>query len=150
MSGNLVRHAQWCESGLTRAVKPLRTVKDIMQNEQELADDVDKTANDKAKAEADVILVAMNASTHESMQPQSVDHPTIVNTADSMELCSTAELIELFEGYTAADVKHKEDDYFVSKSSYTVDLDFNRPAIDESLAASAAVSATPLARAELG
>ncbi|DBB00179.1 TPA: hypothetical protein ACH3X1_014011 [Trebouxia sp. C0004] len=73
----------------------------------------------------------------------------VVNTADSMELYSTAELIELFEGYTAADVKQKEDNYVVSESSCTVDLDFNHPAIDESLVASAAVSATPLARAEL-
>ncbi|DBA89522.1 TPA: hypothetical protein ACH3X1_016172 [Trebouxia sp. C0004] len=86
----------------------------------------------------------------EPMQPQLVDHATVVNTADSMELCSTAELIELFEGYTAADVKQKEDDYFVSETSCTVDLDFNHPAIDESLVASAAVSTTPLARAELG
>ncbi|DBA77178.1 TPA: hypothetical protein ACH3X1_009752 [Trebouxia sp. C0004] len=133
-----------------RAVKPLRTVEDIMQNEQELANDVDRAATEKAKAEADAILMAMNASTHEPMQPQLVDHATVVNTADSMELCSTAELIELFEGYTAADVKQKEDDYFVSETSCTVDLDFNHPAIDESLVASAAVSTTPLARAELG
>ncbi|DBA79345.1 TPA: hypothetical protein ACH3X1_008498 [Trebouxia sp. C0004] len=65
-----------------------------------------------------------------------------------MELCPTATLIELFEGYTAADVKQKEDDYFVGQSSCTVDLDFSHPAIDESLIASAAVSATPLVRAE--
>lgn len=131
-------------------MKPVRTVEDIMQNEQELANDVDRAATEKAKAEADAILMAMNASTHEPMQPQLVDHATVVNTADSMELCSTAELIELFEGYTAADVKQKEDDYFVSETSCTVDLDFNHPAIDESLVASAAVSTTPLARAELG
>lgn len=79
-----------------------------MQNEQELANDVDRAATEKAKAEADAILMAMNASTHEPMQPQLVDHATVVNTADSMELCSTAELIELFEGYTAADVKQKK------------------------------------------
>ena len=100
-----------------------------MQNEQELANDVDRAATEKAKAEADAILMAMNASTHEPMQRQSVDHATVVNTADSMELCSTAELIELFEGYTAADVKQKEDDYFVSETSCTVDLDFNHPAV---------------------
>ncbi|DBB09009.1 TPA: hypothetical protein ACH3X3_007637 [Trebouxia sp. C0006] len=132
------------------AVKPVRTVEDIMQNEQDLANDVDRAATEKAKAEADAILMAMNASTHEPMQPQLVDHATVVNTADSMELCSTAELIELFEGYTAADVKQKKDDYFVSETSCTVDLDFNHAAIDESLVASAAVSTTPLARAELG
>ncbi|DBA81620.1 TPA: hypothetical protein ACH3X1_007377 [Trebouxia sp. C0004] len=73
--------------------------------------------DEKAKAEADAILVAMNASTDAPVQPQPVDHPRVVNTANSMELCSTAELIELFEGYTAADVKQKEDDYFVSESS---------------------------------
>ena len=34
----------------------MRTFEDIMQNEQELANDVDRAATEKAKAEADAIL----------------------------------------------------------------------------------------------
>ncbi len=73
--------------------------------------------------------MAMNASTDGPVQPQSVDHPMLVNTADSMELCSSAELIELFAGYTAADVKQREVDYFVRESSCIEDVDFNHPAL---------------------
>jgi len=72
-----------------------------------------------------------------------------VNTADAMELCSTAELVELFAEYTAADVQQKEDDFFVSESHCSVDLDFNHPALDVS-ATTAPVSAGVLARAQLG
>ncbi|DBA79344.1 TPA: hypothetical protein ACH3X1_008497 [Trebouxia sp. C0004] len=68
-----LQHCLQQAGGTSRAVKPLRTVEDIMQNVQDLADDGDRVANDKAKAEADAM--AMNASTHQPMQPQSMDHP---------------------------------------------------------------------------
>ncbi len=41
----------------------------------------------------------MDAATDGSVQPQSVDHPVIVNTADSINLGLIAELTELFKGY---------------------------------------------------
>jgi hypothetical protein len=127
-----------------------------MQSEQQLADSAEQDAIAKAKAEADAALMAINpsTSTSNSEQPQPGDtqtdsHPVGVNTADAMELCSTAELVELFAEYTAADVQQKEDDFFVSESHCSVDLDFNHPALDVS-ATTAPVSAGVLARAQLG
>lgn len=48
----------------------------------------------------------MDAATDGSVQPQSVDHPVLVNPADSINLGSIAELTELFEWYMAAHLLH--------------------------------------------
>ena len=102
-----------------RPVKEFRTVEDIMLREQELAEQAEQDAGEaervqKAKAEADAILMAVNnrpssssAKTDELIVP--------VNTADSLELCSTAELVELFAEYTEADEQQKQNDFFVSE-----------------------------------
>ena len=124
-----------------RPVKELRTVKDIMLQEQELAEqdagEAERVQN--AKAEADAILMAVNnrpAST--SAQTDELTIP--VNTADSMELSSTAALVELLAEYTEADEQQKQNDFFVSEVRTETDIDFDHPAL-----AGTATASTPLA-----
>ena len=62
-----------------------------------------------------------------------------------MELCSTAELVELFAEYTEADEQQKRKDYLVSECRLMVDIDF----ADENL--ERVTDATvPIARVALG
>ncbi len=63
---------------------------------------------------------------------QTHSHPVGVDTADTMELCSIAESVELFAEYNAADVQRKEYNSFVGESHCSVDLDINHPARDVS------------------
>ena len=51
-------------------------------------------------------------------------------TADFMELCSTAELIELFAEYTEADEQQKRECYLVSECRLMVDIDFADESLD--------------------
>ena len=129
-----------------RPVKELRTVGDIMLREQELAEQAAGEAErvQKAKAEADAILMAVN-NRPASSSAQTDELIVPVNTADSMEVCSTAELVELFAEYTEADEQQKQNDLFVSELGTETDIDFNHPALTEIATASA-----PLARAVLG
>ena len=74
-------------------------------------------------------------SNSEQPQPggtQTHRHPVGVDTADTMELCSIAESVELFAEYHAADVQRKEDNSCVSESHCSKDLDINHPARDVS------------------
>ena len=73
-------------------------------------------------------------------------HAAAVNTTDSLEFCSFAELIELFAEYIEADNKQKEDDYLVSHERPMVDIDF----ADEGLTKAQASSAATVARVALG
>ena len=129
-----------------RPVKELRTVEDIMLREQELAEQAAGEAErvQKAKAEADAILMAVN-NRPASSSAQTDELIVPFNTADSMEVCSTAELVELFAEYTEADEQQKQNDFFVSELGTETDIDFNHPALTEIATASA-----PLAHAVLG
>ncbi|DBB06472.1 TPA: hypothetical protein ACH3X1_012028 [Trebouxia sp. C0004] len=87
---------------------------------------------DSAAPEPQVDLTA-GADDVVDSQATSKGHRGLDDTWDHFKKIKLdSELIELFEGYAAADVNQKEDDYFVSDSSCTVDLDYNHPAIDES------------------
>ena len=108
-----------------------------MQSEQQLAEGAEQDAVAKAKAEADAALMALGPSTSNSAQEQpqlehSESRPVAVNSSDAMELCSTAELVELFAEYTAADVQQLKEDYLVSESHCDVDLDIFHPALEMS------------------
>ena len=114
-----------------RPVKELRTVEDIMLQEQELAEQDAGEAErvQKAQAEADATLMAVN-NRPASTSAQTVELIIPVNTADSMELCSTAELIELSAEYTEADEQQKQNDFSVSEVRTETDIDFDHPAWD--------------------
>ncbi len=140
---------------LSRAVKPLRTVEDIMLKEQELADqDAEAIERDrKARADADAALMALNNpanTTADNAEAASTSedpagHAAATNTADSMELCSTAELVELFAEYTEADEQQKREDYLVSECRLMVDIDFADESLDRVTDAT-----VPIARVALG
>ena len=117
-----------------------------MLREQEVAEtDAAKAERiQQAKADADAALVAIN-SRPASSSVQTDKNIVQANAADSMELCSTAELVELFAEYTEADERHKATDYLISEVHFETDLGFDHPALLEVSNVS-----TPLARAVLG
>lgn len=115
-----------------------------MLREQELAAQDASEAERKEKADADAASMTIN-STPASSSTVADEFILQANTADSMELCSTAELVELFAEYADADVEQKKDDFFVKDTHADIDIDFDHPALNETAPASAL-----LARVELG
>jgi hypothetical protein len=69
-----------------------------------------------------------------------------VNSADAMELCSTAELVDLFAEYYEADVEQLKTDYYISDHSINAELDFDHIAFSNP----GVTSKAPHARALLG
>ncbi|DBA84465.1 TPA: hypothetical protein ACH3X1_016789 [Trebouxia sp. C0004] len=89
-----------------RVVKPLRTLEDIMVSEQELAAVADK---DKT-AEADVVISGPLDDDPTELTQQLQQGPA-VNAANAMELCSTAELVDLFAEYYEDDLEQRKDNF---------------------------------------
>ncbi|DBA73520.1 TPA: hypothetical protein ACH3X1_011543 [Trebouxia sp. C0004] len=102
---------------------------------------------------ADAALMALNnpanttADNAEAASTSSdpAGHAAATKTADSMELCSTAELVELFAKYTEADEQQKREDYLVSECRLIVDIDFADESLDWVTDAT-----VPVARVALG
>ncbi|DBB05315.1 TPA: hypothetical protein ACH3X3_010543 [Trebouxia sp. C0006] len=75
---------------------------------------------------------------------RAIERGAPVNAADSMELCSTAEIVELFGEYYDADVEQQKNDYLISDSRTSTDLDFDHPALTQ------VTAPPPIARVQLG
>lgn len=119
----------------------MRTVEDIMLREQELAEDAEKFERER-KAEEDAAVMAVGNPA--AALDRTVERGAPVNAADSMELCSTAEVVELFGEYYNADVEQQKNDYLISDSRTSIDLDFDHPALTQ------VTAPPPIARVQLG
>ncbi|DBA95808.1 TPA: hypothetical protein ACH3X1_001357 [Trebouxia sp. C0004] len=104
------------------AEKALRTVEDIMLREQELAEDAEKFERER-KAEEDAAVMALGNPA--AVLDKTIERGAPVNATDSMELCSTAETVELFGEYYDADFEQKEKSFLISDTHASIDLDFN-------------------------
>lgn len=62
------------------------------------------------------------------------------NVADDMELCSTAELLELVNEYYEADIQTAQSEFLVSQNFAHGDVDFEHAALTNPGVASAAVA----------
>ena len=62
---------------------------------------------------------------------RTIERGAPVNAADSMELCSTAEIVEVFGEYYDADIELKEKLFLISDSRTSIDLDFDHPALTQ-------------------
>jgi len=74
----------------------------------------------------------------------------VVNSADEMQLCSTAELLDVFSDYFDADKEYLENagtGFLVNDKSTDTDIDFDHPSFTNPGAAAAAPKNT---RAVLG
>ena len=119
----------------------MRTVEDIMLREQELAEDAEKFERER-KAEEDTAVMAVGNPA--AALDRAIERGAPVNAADSMELCSTAEIVELFGEYYDADVEQQKKDYLISDSRTSPDLDFDHPALTQ------VTAPPPIARVQLG
>ena len=119
----------------------MRTVEDIMLREQELAEDAEKFERER-KAEEDTAVMAVGNPA--AALDRAIERGAPVNAADSMELCSTAEIVELFGEYYDADVEQQKNDYLISDSRTSTDLDFDHPALTQ------VTAPPPIARVHLG
>ena len=95
-------------------------------------------------AAAALAPVAGSADTTELVT--AVGEGPAANTADDMELCSTAELLELVNDYYEADVEASKTDFLVSQSFAHGEIDFEHAALTNPGVASAPVAL----RAQLG
>lgn len=146
-------------SNIRRAEKPMRDLEEVMLEEQRLAADDAAKANEVAAASATQEAAAQAtaaafpaASTSdvseivevlEGVSPRGLG--AAVNKDDAMQLCSTAELTDLFAEYYQADVD--DPDYLVNVESLNGDIDFDHAALTSANAPAAVPANT---RATLG
>ena len=77
---------------LCRCAKALRTIEDIMENEQELAN-VESTRASPTSGDAAVALATVVGSSDTVEVAKALQEGPAANTTNDMELCSTAKLL---------------------------------------------------------
>ena len=112
----------------SRCDKGLRTVEDIM--EQELAADYLKDNAEASSASVPATMSIDTASDTSQLEEQ-LQQGLGANQTDDLELCSTSELLDMFEGYYESDKKRLENDFLISETGFHVDLDLDHPALDD-------------------
>ena len=122
-----------------------------MEEEQALAAGAEQAAAERNEA----AVAAQQAATSSAMAVagtsdnndlvEQLKVGTGVNAADSMELCSTAELVDLFSEYYDDDRARigSPGNYLLNDSSADGDIDFNHPALTASGEQAAAASFAP-------
>ncbi len=121
-----------------------------MLHEQGLAATAEVGAEDTTVADADAfaavseLQAAGPSDTADLVEQMEAVHSS-VNLADAMELCSTAELVDLFAEYYEADVEQLKTNYFISDHSINAEIDFDHIAFNTP----GVTSKAPLARAVL-
>ena len=132
---------------LHRVAKALRTVEDVMQYEQELASDkVGSNGNAEAAAEVAAVSMSVADPTEIAELEQQVEQGSGANKADDLELCSTTDLLNMFDEYYQEDKERADTDFLVSHERINLDIDFAHPALSNPGRGSAAAPV----RAEVG
>ena len=116
-----------------------------MEYEQELASDKEcRTPDDSAKAasEDDPDCMSMDNPADLGELTQQLEQGLSANQADDLELCSTTDLLDMFDDYYQEDKKRLESDFLINQTGTHFD--------HQALSNSARSSAAAPVRAELG
>ena len=122
-----------------RVAKELRTIEDIMQYEQELASDQQsKIEAAEATAENAADSASGDGCADITELESQIEQGFGANQADDLELCSTTELLDMFDDYYQEDKKRLENDFLISQTGTHLDIDFDHPALSNLARSSAA------------
>ena len=101
-----------------------------MEREQQLAEDYVRDEAQASTTPMPASVPDVGASDTSEIEQQ-LEQGLGASQTDDLELCSTTELLELFEGYYETDKKQLENNFLISHTGFHVDLDLDHPALSD-------------------